>query len=463
MNASTVLTACFLSILATRAVGAQSAPIADFREWARAHAHPISVNDRDSGSASLAPLAKLIGTARVVALGEPFHGAHEPLAARNRVIRYLVTQQGFSAVALETALSTSKRLYDYVLGTSLETDSAAATAFSYGFGTFPENRELLRWLRSYNASRPISRRVSIYGIDLTGQNFPTAYRSLQAVLTYLDLADARLGSATRGNFAEVLPKFRADRYDTLPQTEKDQITGKINDLVALLGRRRPELTAATSSADYEWALRQAVNAAQDDGFLRLLPQGFAAQMSKGFDSIPDDPRVPAMLTMREVAMADNLKWVLERSGPRGRVIVFAHDEHVKTHATHPLPRYPWDRGDNLLPAGIFARSALGDELVVIGTYFGTAGGFPASNHVLPVNPRTMDGVLGSLDLPEFLIDLRELPKAGALADWFGEAHETRSGNSGNQVFLIRPTRAYDAILYFGRLTPSVNPGRTTPN
>lgn len=457
MRHQTALSACLLTVLATRAIGAQSAPVADFRAWARAHAHPISVSDRDSGNADLSPVAKLIGTARVVALGEPFHGAHEPLAARNRLIRYLVTQRGFTAVALETALSTSKRLYDYVLGNTLETDSAAATAFSYGFGAFAENRELLRWLRSYNASRPMSQRVPIYGIDLTGQNFPTAYRSLQAVLTYLDRADARLGSATIADFADVLPKFRADRYDSLPQAEKDRISGKIHDLVALLGRKRPELTAATSSDDYEWALRQAVNAAQDDAFLRLLPPGFTAQMKKGFDSIPDDPRVPAMITMREVAMADNLKWVLERSGSRGRVIFFAHDEHVKTHATHPLPHYPWDHGDGLLPAGVFARSALGDELVVVGTYFGTAEGFPPANHVLPANPRTMDGLLGSLDSPAFLIDLRDLPKTSALADWFGLAHETRSGNFGDQVTLIRPTRAYDAIVYIGRLTPTVRP------
>lgn len=94
---------CLASFIAT-ALGAQTVPVDDFRIWARTHAHPITIS------------AKIIGNARVVAFGEPIHGAHEPLAARNRLIRYLVTQQGFTAVALETALSTSKRLYDYVLG-----------------------------------------------------------------------------------------------------------------------------------------------------------------------------------------------------------------------------------------------------------------------------------------------------------------------------------------------------------
>lgn len=448
------LFACLLVVIATRALGAQSPPVADFGAWARANAHAISVSDHDPINTDLKLLTKVIGKARVVALGEPFHGAHEPLATRNRLIRNLVMQHGFTAVALETGLSTSKRLYDYVLGNTSETDSAAATAFSYGFGAFAENRELLRWLRSYNAARPMSRRVAVYGIDLTGQNFPTAYRSLEAVLTYLDRADARLGRETHQDFADVSPNFRADRYDSLPQAEKDRISSKIDDLIASLGRRRPELTAATSPDDYEWALRQAVNAAQDDAFLRLLPPGFTAQMKKGFDSILDDPRVPAMLMMREVAIADNLKWVLDREGSRSRVIFYAHDEHVKTHATHPLPHYSWEHGENLLPAGVYARSLLGADLVVIGTYFGNAEGFPAANHVLPANSQTMDGVFKSLHRPSFLIDLRDLPKAGALAEWFGQAHETRSGNSGNQITLIRPKQAYDAILFIGRLTPS---------
>src|SRR5215472_17498242 len=84
-----------------------------------------------------------------------------------------VTRLGFTAVALETCLSSSKRLYDYVLGRTTETDSALKEAFCYGSGDLPENLELIRWLRTYNATQPPARQVRIYGIDLTGQYFPT--------------------------------------------------------------------------------------------------------------------------------------------------------------------------------------------------------------------------------------------------------------------------------------------------
>lgn len=49
----------------------------------------------------------MIGKARVVALGEPMHGAHEPMAFRNRLIRFVVEQMGFTAVALESGFTES--------------------------------------------------------------------------------------------------------------------------------------------------------------------------------------------------------------------------------------------------------------------------------------------------------------------------------------------------------------------
>jgi hypothetical protein len=111
--------------------------------------------------------------------------------------------------------------------------------------------------------------------------------------------------------------------------------------------------------------------------------------------------------------------------------------------------------DGLQQAGVFARSTLGQDFVVIGTYYGTAEGFLPANHVLPPNPHTMDGLLASFGSPAYLIDLRELPKAGLLVDWFRRPHEVRDSVDG--ISLVRPSQAYDAILYIQQLTPSRRP------
>ena len=163
----------------------------------------------------------MIGPASVVGFGEPVHAGHEPLAMRNRLIRHGVTRLGFTAVALETCLSSSKHLYDHVLGRTTETDAALKDAFCYGFGDYPENLELVRWLRSYNAGQPPERKVRLYGIDLSGQYFPSAYLSLEAVLEFLDRADPALGRETRSRYADLILIFRADKYPKLTQPKRN--------------------------------------------------------------------------------------------------------------------------------------------------------------------------------------------------------------------------------------------------
>lgn len=196
----------------------QGAPTTLFRAWARVHAHAIAPTDENVASTrDLATIRAVTGRARVVAFGEPFHGGHEPLAFRNRLIRLAVTHLGFAAVALETDLTTSKRLYDHVIDRSTEGDAVLRELFSYGFGSLPENIELIQWLRAYKAAQPSARKVHLYRADLAGQFLPYAYRSVEAVLNVLDDSNSEL----RPQYQEVLTGLRSDMYPALTVGEQN--------------------------------------------------------------------------------------------------------------------------------------------------------------------------------------------------------------------------------------------------
>lgn len=45
------------------------------------------------------------------------------------------------------------------------------------------------------------------------------------------------------------------------------------------------------------------------------------------------PGAWSAMSARDAAMADNVRWVLSREGPGGRVLVFAHNQHVKNAPT----------------------------------------------------------------------------------------------------------------------------------
>ncbi len=84
-------------------------------KWASGHANPVKTLDPGANFQDLLALKSMIGTARVVALGENIHGAHEPMASRNRLFRFLVQQMGFTAIALESGF-TESRLVDSFVG-----------------------------------------------------------------------------------------------------------------------------------------------------------------------------------------------------------------------------------------------------------------------------------------------------------------------------------------------------------
>jgi erythromycin esterase len=440
-----VLLAFVLPVTAT----SQNAPTEAFRQWAHQHVHVISSVEADThGDVDLRALKNMIGNAHVVAFGEPFHMGHEPLAMRNRLIRYAVSQLGFKAVALETGLTTSKRLYDHVLGKTTETQAVLMESFSYGFGNLPENLELIEWLRTWNNSHPAPQQVHFYGIDLAGQYFPFAYRSVESVLNFVDVATPRLGHELRKEYADVIPVFRSDKYVKLTSSEKDGITGKIQDMIALIRRERVPLIAATSRDEYDWALREALNAAQDDAYLRSLPAELdPEQFDPSLQEVkPADRRENHQAEMREIGMADNLQWVQQRESSRGKVFFFAHDGHVKYGPLAPQNGEVWRM------AGAYLRSALGPDMVVIGTYFGHGAGFPVGKVPPPPDAGGIEAMLSSLSIPAFMVDLRELPSAGALHNYFHALHETRNGWFG--IYSVAPAESYDAILFIDAITPT---------
>jgi len=102
----------------------------------------------------------------------------------------------------------------------------------------------------------------------------------------------------------------------LAPADKETMTGRIQGLVALIQRERILLTAATSLDDYEWALRQAINAAQDDAFLRSLPPEWDRDLwTKSPEKFQAGEHWDHNAEMREVAMADN---VVEQRAAAGR-------------------------------------------------------------------------------------------------------------------------------------------------
>jgi erythromycin esterase len=411
-----------------------------FRLWAKARAVPIQTVGEVRADTDLDPLRSMIRDARVVALGEPAHGAHEPLAFRNRLFKYLVQELGFTAIALESGLPQSRQIFDLVTGGPGDTEQIVRENLTWGFGAFQENEELVRWIREYNAHIAHGRKVHFYGIDLNlgGQGgFTPTPVALDQALSYLARVDPPSSRRMRAAFQPYWDRRADAGSPSLKPVEHDSMSAAIDDLIALLERERLAFVAATSEADYNWAHRTAVVARQADRVFRAWPTG----VSTG--EIP--PAAWQAAGARDAAMADNVRWVLDQEGSNGRVLVFAHNAHVKNAATEGGIWSAFERLPNAM--GQYLRSSLGNDLVIIGMSSAQNGvGFPTA----PLDSKSIDTALASVGLPRFLLDLRVSPSDTSLAAWLAERRALRANFT--TFLMLSPKIAFDVLFFVDSLT-----------
>ncbi len=128
----------------------------------RTEAHPLTGDGRDYDA-----LMALVGDASIVLLGEASHGTHEFYRERARITRRLITEHGFTAVAIEGDWPDAYRVNRYVHGDGPDRDAEEALR---GFARFPDldvaqrRRARLRRLAAHAstsaATTPLARSAS---------------------------------------------------------------------------------------------------------------------------------------------------------------------------------------------------------------------------------------------------------------------------------------------------------------
>ena len=433
-------------VFAAQAAQAQTvppgAPKEAFGAWAPGGVIAIRVGGEDSSVADLRPLASVVGNAQVLGLGEFPLGAEEPLQFRNRLIRWLVSEQGFTAVALPTGLATSRALYEYVLGANSESDSTAASALSRGQGEYEANRQMLRWLRAYNARQPAHRKVRVYGFGLEGDDDVYAARSVEAALGSLARMDRAMADSVRRDLVRTIPLLHPDTFPELPRDARDEVSGKVHDLTDVIRRARPFLSASASPDDFEWLLRQATTAEQSLSYLRARPA--KAIRSAGAPSAP-------YWNYASAAEAENILWIMDRERRRGKVFVFGDVPTIRNRIADPSQP---GRQDGLYSVGHVLKSSLGDDYRTMGTMHGDEEKGLSPLMGASVNP--VAALLSTYKQPAYVIDFRALP-VGPLRDWFGSGQPGRTGGS------FRVSQSFDAMVFIDHLTRCRAPrGESSP-
>ena len=324
-------------------------------------------------------LLALIGKSRFALLGEASHGTLEFYRERIRITQRLVTEMGFTAIAVEADWPDAWRVNRYVRGVS--DDRNADEALS-GFRRFPswmwrntEVRDFVEWLRDFNRTRPQHLQVGFYGLDLY-----SLFSSMEAVLKYLDEHDpeeARRARARYACFDHAKGDSQAYGYAAsygIAATCEDEVVQQLREMnqrvaqaMAASGMERDELFYAQQNA-------RLVHNAEE--YYRTMFRGRVSSWN-----------------LRDCHMSETLLALdrhLAASGTAPRFAVWAHNSHLgDASATEMGDMGEWNLGQ-------LTRDRHGSEAVLVG--FSTHRGWVTAATEWdepPQRKRVRDGLEGS--------------------------------------------------------------------
>jgi erythromycin esterase-like protein len=387
-------------------------------------------------------LLESIGEARFVLLGEATHGTHEFYQARALLTRRLISERGFSAVAVEADWPDALRLNRYVHGEGEDRDAQEAAG---SFERFPrwmwrnaEVMELVEWMRAHNASRgPEEPEVGFYGLDLY-----SLHASMREVVRYLEGVDPEAARRARERYACF------DRYGVDPQaygqaTSYGFAEGCEEEVVEQLLELRERQQHDGRAEDALFFAEQNARLARDaEAYYRAMYAGRNTSWN-----------------LRDTHMADTADALAEylgrRHGRPARLVVWAHNSHLGDARATQMG----DQGE--LNLGQLLRERHGRETFNVGftTYTGTViaareWDTPGlRRRVRPALPGSYEALFHALELPDFLLRMEDLGEAGSglrerrLERAIGVIYAPHAERWSHYFYADLPAQ-FDAVLHY---------------
>ena len=436
---------CTQAASAPKASSHKAGPV---ETWIEQHAIPLMTAEPSGADEDLQPLEQLVGNATLVGLGEQTHGTQEFFTMKLRMLEFLVTHMGFTTFALENGWDESRQIDRYVLtGQGNLTDLLHADL--YNTWRVQEFRDLIEWIRAYDADPAHPTKVHFAGIDCAN----ISQAAFDEVVAYVRGVDPQQTNLVQALYADIRPSgptpvfVDSGGFSSLPQATKQHYQDNAQQVYTLLQAHQAAYESQSSKEAYALALQSAHVILQYTK-LAVLIAPFATLLAS-----------PPGKAYRDACMAENVAWLHEHTGGGAKIVLSAHNIHIAN--TAPVA------GLNEHNLGGLLRQLYKQQYLTIGTSF-FQGSFNAltsyneftSYTVGPPLVGSYDDVLGSVGLPLYLLDIRQTP-TGPVRNWVqGPAKLRHIGISFDPAheadYYIRGSlqQWFDIIMHFQKTTAS---------
>jgi erythromycin esterase len=413
---------------------AREAPPAEVVHWLEGAASPVASLELGADPADLAALKRIVGDARIVAIGEATHGSHEFFAFKARAFEFLARECGFTDFVMESDWAAARVANAWVERGEGDLDTALSSLA--GLWRTEEYRALLEWMRAWNADPAHARKLRIHGMDLPAQG--------QELARHVREALARVDPDVAEAVAPVL-----ERLGNAAAVDDADIEG----VLGLFDELHDGFLEKGGEAEWELARQRTA----------VLVQRLRSSQKRGLDQ----------MGFRDRCMADNVRWIARQAGPDGRVVVSAHNGHVSRDALARVEGY-----GPILSVGRAlvddAKEAGGEDLslVVVGSAF-AHGGFRAYGAgsasggglqpfaIAEPDAHGIEAQLVEAGLTRVLVDVAAAPAEGPVRAWLDTPRTMRGvgglydATSGDDLHSTTLPTEFDALFFVREVTPSL--------
>jgi len=379
----------------------------------------------------LKPLKNMIGSAQYVGLGENTHGSSEIFTMKFRLVKYLVTEMGFTNFAMEEDWGNGLKLNEYI-----QTGKGNPREFLKLLYPTDEIIAMIEWMKDYNADPANKKKIQFIGLDLKTMDQSV----FNKVTDYVKQHRPDIRAEVEESYKELSSYTGSiQEYMQLSPEKKEKFKANAKKVVQLLNDENEQAKTEGVSPELIW-VKETANAIEK--FTTML--------------LPND--YPSILKLHEQYLADHAIWAQETFG--GKTMVWAHNIHIAKGIID----------EKLYPnvAGQFLKERLDNNYVSIGStttegkftlyseYNPSTGGKIATE-TIPQDVNSFNYILGKVPYNMFLLDNRHLN--GQAKKWVREKRPLLSigGQLIPNVSLYNDTsllEQFDIIFHIRKTSPS---------
>ncbi|WP_227354082.1 erythromycin esterase family protein [Haladaptatus salinisoli] len=381
------------------------------------HAIPLDAVDPTADFDDLAPLSDVLADDRIVGLGEATHGTREFFRLKHRLLRYLVTEHDVRVFGLEANFSETLALDDYVVYGEGDPRSALDGIYFWTWNV-DSILEMVDWLRSFNADRPVDDRVRFYGFDAQ-----YSHGAVDELVEFFESADAEYLSTVRDDLNAADDEGTPPHQDEARKAHFEAAERVIPKLRDRLHENREFYVERRSESAWELALQH----------VRIVEQACEhkrAVHDRQEGTVDEDTATERCLRIRDRAMADNVDWILAHENA-DRMVIWAHDAHLNR-----VEQTVRKTGVSATSLGGHLAARHGDDYYALGFSFGR-GSFQAISEVPDAEgdepayslrertvesplPDTIDATLADLGHPLAIVDIESAMEDDRAAEWLAD-------------------------------------------